>query len=386
MRTKRRALALVILLPTCAIAFACSGSSSSDDSASPSDAGSSGDGTVSGDSGIGSDASSTSWLTVTQVGKGNGVIVESVSYASGGFVVNGQVCRPDDAIAHPVIAFNHGGFSGLTTELYVGDTTDKSKFCIGAAANGYVVVESSYRGEDGSTGKVEVCLGEVDDVANMLTIVRAQPYAIPDRVAAFGGSHGGCITDQLALRDSTLKVAVDNYGPTDWAALDTYWHAQIDQGEPAPWCTNPDGGVSPCLAVHQLLIGIVEPAIGGTPGEKPAEYAARSTATKFADLRVPLMVMQGTDDALVDLSQGCTKRAALGDIPSYYFNTLLNETNPSGVCGGNFLTTPAPNGTTKADWPNDRYFIVFEGQGHGFTGAANDKASLFALQFLLSRL
>lgn len=369
-----------------ATVLACSSSSSSDDSAGPtSDAGSGSDVTVGKDTGAPGDGG-LAFATVTEVGRAGGIVVEKVSYLSDGLLVNGQICRPDDAVAHPVLVFNHGGFAGLTTELFAGDVNAAGNFCTGAAKNGYVVMESSYRGEDGSQGSVEVCLGEVDDVVNMLAIVRAQPYAIASRVAALGGSHGGCITDQLALRDPTLKAAVDDYGPTDWAALDTWWHSQIDQNEPAPFCANPDGGMSPCLAVHQLLIADVEPPCGGTPAAVPDAYAKRSTATKLSTLTVPIAIFQGTADALVDLTEVCTKRTALGPVPTFYFDATLTQQNPSDVCGGGFTTTPPPNGQTAADWPENRYIFIFEGQGHGFTGDGNTKASTLALEFILSRL
>ena len=55
-------------------------------------------------------------------------------------------------------------------------------------------MSSEYRGEGGSEGRKEVCLGEVDDVLQMLAIADVQPYVKPDRVLMWGGSHGGCVT------------------------------------------------------------------------------------------------------------------------------------------------------------------------------------------------
>jgi hypothetical protein len=108
---------------------------------------------------------------------------------------------------------------------------------------------------------------------------------------------------------------------------------------------------------------------------------------QLSSLTVPLMIIQGTDDYLVDLNQACEKRTALsasGNGPaSWYFDPNLNLQNPANVCGGSFETTPAPG---PAAWTQNDYFLVFEGQGHGFTGAANQYAAGAALYFLLAHL
>lgn len=382
----RASLCLVVLPIALSLYLGCSSSSSDDSSAqATSDSGAS-DSPFDGNSAsndAGADAS-TGFLSVTELGRGAGIVVDKVSYLSDGLVVVAQICRPDDALAHPLILFNHGGFVGLTTEIF--QTTSDTGFCVSAAKNGYVIAEASYRGEDGSEGKVEVCLGEVDDVIALLAILRTQPYVAPAHIAVFGGSHGGCITDQVALREPTLQSAVDFYGPTDWATLDQLWHDKITQNEPDPWCASGDGGVSPCLAVHRDLIAIVEGATGGTPAQVPAAYAARSTATKIGGIAVPILIAQGTDDALVDLSQGCTKRAAFTSIDSFYFDTAITLQNPSTVCSGNYLTTGLPNGQAKTDWPDAAYFFALQGQGHGFTGPLGDKMNTLALQFLIAKM
>src|SRR5205823_12674461 len=113
---------------------------------------------------------------------------------------------------------DHGGFLGI-------DPTTRDQ-CIGFAQYGIVAGASSYRGEDSSEGTVEVCLGEVDDVLAMKEILRAQPYVNPNRVGAVAFSHGACITDMLALRDKTLRAAVDFYGPADIATAFDFWQTQ----------------------------------------------------------------------------------------------------------------------------------------------------------------
>jgi pimeloyl-ACP methyl ester carboxylesterase len=327
------------------------------------------------------------WVTHDVLVRGHGLVVERVTYLSGKLRIFGQVCRPDDGAAHPVLMVDHGGFEG-NDDAFAGDLA-RTSLCLGAASAGYVIGESSYRGEDGSDGQIEGCLGEVDDVVAMLAILRAQSYVDPARAAAFGGSHGGCITTMLALRDPTLKAAVDFFGPSDVAALDTWWHAQVDQNEPASFCA-PGGATSICAVAHRTLIRTVEAPIGGPPSAANASaYAARSTAPKLAALTVPMAFFQGTSDAVVNLEQVCTKRAVLvaaNRAPqAWYLDGNLMPKSPPGVCGGHYRTDAVPDTSNAAAWGGtDTYFFVYEGQGHGFTGQANSQADAIGLEFVFA--
>jgi dienelactone hydrolase len=319
------------------------------------------------------------WSSLTVVEADAGYEIDSVTYLSDGLLIHGQLCRPTGAGPYPVIARNHGGFSGLTTSV-------RDAFCRGRALHGYVVLDSSYRGEDGSQGNVEVCLGEVDDVEAMIQVARNQPYVNPARVAAFGASHGGCITMRLAERDTALRAAVDLFGPTDLPPLFDFWQNQLAAGEPFP-C--PDGGAATCKAVHESLIARVQTAAGGTPPQVPQAYAARSPILAVDALTVPLLIIHGTDDYLVNLAQTCEARAAFADAgapaKAWFLGANLAE-RASNLCGGGFITD-AGVPMQQTDWrASNRYLIVFEGQGHGFTGDAGVLSSYQAVTFLLSRL
>ncbi len=84
------------------------------------------------------------WETVTRTTDSASVIIEKVSYRSNGLRIFGQVCRPPSAGPHPVMIVNHGGFAGLGAEEWNGGVCRET-----ASRLGYVVVESSYRGEGG---------------------------------------------------------------------------------------------------------------------------------------------------------------------------------------------------------------------------------------------
>ena len=164
------------------------------------------------------DGSPQTWESIGLLADHGTYRVERVSYRVGGLLVWGQICRPTADGAWPVLIFDHGGFDGLGAEW-------DGSLCAGAQ-NGLVIAASSYRGEDGSDGSVEVCLGEVDDVLTLASIVRRKPYADGARLAVLGGSHGGCITLRAIERGFDAVAAADLFGVTDWAGAYAYWQAE----------------------------------------------------------------------------------------------------------------------------------------------------------------
>ncbi len=332
------------------------------------------------------------WLEITPLDAGTAAVVaEKVTYTSSGLQVHAVVCHPADGQRHPTILFNHGGFTGLNASADGGPpgaATDIS-FCTGFANNGFAVGASSYRGEDGSQGHVEVCLGEVDDVRALMATLKTMPYVDPTRFFAFGGSHGGCITERLALAEPSLRGAVDVSGPGDWGALDAWLHQNLDAGETEPGCG--DGGAATCAVVQQFLVSTVEGAIGGGAAQKPCDYADRSPALALGGLAVPTLMAQGTYDTLVAPSQACQKRQALESggrpVMAWDLDPGLAVRTPSSLCGGPWQSGPLPDVTSPAAWKAaDHYLIVYEQQGHTITGPALSQLLQASVSFLESRL
>lgn len=280
-------------------------------------------------------------------------IIERVAYESEGLEVLGQVCRPPDDRAHPVVVVNHGGASGLGSEWGGG-------VCFTLAQYGFVVIESSYRGEDGSEGPVEVCQGEVDDVLNMLDIVLHRPYADSERVVMAGLSHGGCITMRALARGAPVHVAVNIFGPADWA--DAYNSWQIEAAKPeTPAATR---------TAYQSLSTIVLAGIGGTPDEVPEEYARRSPINEVEEVQAfpgALLMMLAVEDELVPMAQGCEFASRSGDFEMYHLDVSANVVNgpPSG-CEAYDLAWQSQ--AIPYDWPSNRYWIAYDGIGHSAQG------------------
>jgi len=321
------------------------------------------------------DAGAPDWTSLQVLTTDGGIVVERVKYASDGFQVFAEVCRPVAPGAHPTLLRNHGGFSGL-------GAWSNDEFCRAAAGNGYIVASASYRGEDGSEGPITVCSGEVTDVQNLKRVLERKPYS-DGRFFAFGYSHGGCISLELSNREPTLKGVVDFFGPGDWEALYGWWKDQLDAG--APLCP---GNQASCTQAYQTLIALTEAGADGGPGQNPRGYAERSPTRRLHTNVVPLLTMQGTTDVLVDADQACGKQAALVDggrpLAAWYLDATLKPKSTTR-CGGQFSSSPPYGADGGPAFGSQRTVsLVFEGQGHGFSGAADSYSAGMLLQWILT--
>ena len=311
-----------------------------------------------------------SWTSVDTL-QSSPTIVEKVGYSSSAGNVVGRVCRPADAKAHAVIVINHGGFAGLGSNWL--DPTD---LCLLLAKKGYVVAEASYRGEGGSDGKVEICLGEVDDVLSMIPIVLNQPYADPSRVAMHGSSHGGCITLRALERGAPVKFASEGFGPTDWSDDVSYLQDEVAVGA---------GG-----ALANMVLGEVRGVIGN-PSAMPAAYAQRSPIGFASSLpsSLPLMIAHGTADPAVRPGQSCAMAKQLGGFVAYHMDTTLSvvttpptaDPETTSECASiTWQPGPAPT-----QWPN-RTLLVFDGVGHEFTSKGGQAMAGALVGFIAQRM
>jgi dipeptidyl aminopeptidase/acylaminoacyl peptidase len=142
------------------------------------------------------------------------------------------------------------------------------------AQQGYIILTPDYRGSSGysrdwATGvSRDLGGGETQDVNAGADYLKTLPYVDPDRIGIWGLSYGGFMTLQSILTDPKLfRCAIDVAGVGDWET----------------WTT---GG---------MILG----RLGETPVTDPALYD-RSAPVKHLDkLAIPLLVLQGTNDANV---------------------------------------------------------------------------------------
>ncbi len=180
--------------------------------------------------------------------------------------------------SYPVIIFNHGGIDGLNE--------NSKRRCRELSAQGYVVFASSFRGEDQSEGKIEVALGEVDDVLAGLSWLEQNATIEnidPHRVGLVGFSHGALISLQAAKRAHRFKALVFSYGVSDVYRWVQYLRDsnQLDQ--------------------DALTMKIY----GTGPQSRPKEYAERFGLVNLdkLDPSLEILIMQGKLDEIVPPSQ-----------------------------------------------------------------------------------
>jgi acetyl esterase/lipase len=310
------------------------------------------------------------WESVTRTTDSASVIIEKVAYRSNGLRIFGQVCRPPSPGPHPVMVMNHGGFEGLGNEWNGGSCRDT------AAQLGYVVAQSSYRGEDGSEGTVELCLGEVDDVLNLIEVVLAQPYADRRRVVMWGGSHGGCVTSRAFQRGAPVHAAVDVFGPGDLGATYAFWQSQVDRG-------------SPYANVYQDLMDVARRPAGGTPAQVPAAYAARSPAGFAADLArrtEPFLIVHGVADLLVPAPESCLLASRAGGFTAWHVTADPALTVPVAPDGcGVFPIAWSSTARPTTAWPGNRYLLIYDTAGHGFDGPGGQAMLTDVARFLVAK-
>jgi dipeptidyl aminopeptidase/acylaminoacyl peptidase len=104
----------------------------------------------------------------------------------------------------PAIILNHGGVGGVSAPYRA--------VAYELAQRGYVVLASSYRGEQGAEGRsqgaVEFAKGEVIDVLQLTELARGQPFIDSLRIGILGHDQGAAITIQAIGRSNIFKAAV----------------------------------------------------------------------------------------------------------------------------------------------------------------------------------
>lgn len=211
---------------------------------------------------------------------------------------------PDDE-RPPLVVMIHGGPTSAARPMF-----DLSRQVW--TSRGFAVVDVDYGGSvgygrpyrrllDGAWGVVDV-----EDCVAAARHLAADGVVDGDRMVIRGGSAGG-FTVLLALATSDAFAAGTSlYGVTDLAAL--------------------------ARDTHKLESRYLDGLVGPWP-EAAEVYAARSPLAHLADLRTPVLVLQGSDDAVVPPDQAEAVAAALA---------------AAGV--------------------HHRY-LLFEGEGHGFRRA-----------------
>ena len=211
------------------------------------------------------------------------VDLKTITYLSDGLKVKGYLATPTQGDNLPCVIFNRGG----NREFGALDDRDAAYFLARIASWGYVVVASQYRGNAGGEGKEEYGGRDVDDVLNLLPLLKSLPQADATRVGMVGWSRGGMMT-YLALRKTDqIAAAVVASGAAD--------ASDFSLGQPG-------------LERH-----VYAELIPDYARNKRAALAARS-AVRWADQlnkSTPILLLHGAADWRVDLRQALAMASRL---------------------------------------------------------------------------
>lgn len=133
------------------------------------------------------------------------VRVFNIRYRSNNRHLSGYIIEPRE-MHHvlPAVIFNRGGtghFGAIKPGLLFGKLATYSLW-------GYVVFASQYAGGPGSEGQDEWGGADVDDVAQLHSVIAAHAYADTERIGVIGVSRGGMMTHLLLKRVPWVRAAV----------------------------------------------------------------------------------------------------------------------------------------------------------------------------------
>jgi dipeptidyl aminopeptidase/acylaminoacyl peptidase len=193
------------------------------------------------------------------------------------------------------------------------DTYDFDIFVQALAAKGWLVLQPNFRGS-GGFGRAFAQAGYrhwgdrmQQDVEDAVAQVVAAGRADPRHIAVFGASYGGYAALMGAiLRPDLYRCAVSFAGPSDLI--------EILKSE------REDGEDSPSYQYWRTVLG--------DPKTDAAALKQASPRQRAAEMRVPVLLMHGTADAVVPVEQSRIMAAALKAAGKYHeLKELPGETH-----------------------------------------------------------
>lgn len=150
------------------------------------------------------------------------VDVEEITYWSDSLKIEAFAAIPKKEGKYPVIIYNRGGnrdFGAL--QLLKGKFKyPVAYFFTQLAKEGYIVIGCNYRGCGKSEGKDEFGGNDVNDILNLIEVLKEIPQADVSRIGMYGWSRGGMMTYLALTKTNQIKAAVVGGAPTDNMAIE----------------------------------------------------------------------------------------------------------------------------------------------------------------------
>lgn len=212
--------------------------------------------------------------------------IEVTWRAPGGQMNDGILTYPDDYTPgkkYPLVVWDHGGPEASSSEGF--DTNEIGPLRDLFAADGYLVFEPNYRGSD-NLGNAHMHaiyrdpgVGPDSDVISGIKMLEARGIVDESRIAATGHSYGGYMTTWLISHQHFWRCAVVGDGAVDWTE-----EYELSGAGNLSWTRD---------------------SLGGSPWDKASAelYRTGSPITYAGDITTPTLILSGTDDVTVPITE-----------------------------------------------------------------------------------
>lgn len=150
------------------------------------------------------------------------VDIEEITYWSDSLKIEAFAAIPKKEGKYPVIIYNRGGnrdFGAL--QLFKGKFKyPVAYFFTQLAKEGYIVIGCNYRGCGNSEGKDQFGGNDVNDILNLIEVLKEIPQADVSKIGMYGWSRGGMMTYLALTKTNQIKAAIVGGAPTDKTIMD----------------------------------------------------------------------------------------------------------------------------------------------------------------------
>ena len=184
---------------------------------------------------------------------------------------------------YPLVVYSHGGPEAASTEDF--DTLEIGPLRDLFAARGFLVFEPNYRGSDNLGNAHEHAIfrdpgaGPDSDVISGIRMLQKKGIVDDSRIAAVGHSYGGYMTAWLISHQHFWRCAVVADGAVDWTE-----EYELSGAGNLAWSRD---------------------SLGGSPWDKESAdlYRTGSPMTYAGDITTPTLIVSGTDDPTVPITE-----------------------------------------------------------------------------------